>query len=113
MKAILWEGDGFLLLHVVKRIVEGITVSIDATHIGANTIKKTPERLMKYLPTKIIKTYTNETRGNLDNIPEVPKHKGIGNHKKAKAVMKKYLGTVIGIAEKKLNSPIYLYTSTI
>ena len=34
---------------VEKGIIEGKSVSIDATHIEANTVKKTPERLMKHL----------------------------------------------------------------
>ncbi len=42
---------------VEKNIIKGTSVSIDATHVEANTIKKTPERLMKHLARKIIKTY--------------------------------------------------------
>lgn len=37
---------------VEKDIIKGTGVSIDATHIEANTIKKTPERLMKHLARK-------------------------------------------------------------
>ncbi|MBC3797535.1 hypothetical protein GH807_10810 [Acetobacterium tundrae] len=39
-------------------ILNDSSVSIDATHVEANTIKKTPERLMKHLARKIIKTYS-------------------------------------------------------
>ena len=47
---------------VEKGIIEGNSVSIDTTHIEANTIKKkTPERLMKHLGRKIINTYKEET----------------------------------------------------
>jgi len=37
---------------VEKDIIKGTGVSIDATHIEANIIKKTPERLMKHLARK-------------------------------------------------------------
>ncbi len=40
---------------VEKGIIKGTSVSIDATHVEANTIKKTPERLMKHLARKIVK----------------------------------------------------------
>ena len=89
---------------VEKGILEGNTVSIDATHIEANTIKKTPERLMKHLARKRIKTYASETSENLENIPEEPEYKEIEDHKEAKKVMKEYLELVIDKAEKKLNS---------
>ncbi len=72
------------------------SVSIDTTHIEANTIKKTPERLMKHLGKKIIKTYTEETGKTLEDMPEAPAYKEIEDHKEAKAEMKEYLETVIG-----------------
>ena len=59
---------------VEKGIIEGTSVSIDATHIQSNTIKKTPERLMKHLARKIIKTYEDETSETLENIPEAPQY---------------------------------------
>ena len=40
---------------VEKGIIKGTGVSIDATHVEANTIKKTPERLMKHLEEKLLK----------------------------------------------------------
>lgn len=85
---------------VEKGIIEGTTVSIDATHIEANTIKKTPERLMKHLARKIIQTYQEETEKTLDNLPDIPDYKEIEDHKEAKAVMKNYLETVIDYVEK-------------
>lgn len=88
---------------VEKGIVEGSSVSIDATHIEANTIKKTPERLMKHLARKIIKTYAEETGENLADLPEEPEYKEIEDHKEAKAVMKKYLETIIIKVEKEAN----------
>jgi len=85
---------------VVKGIIKGTSVSIDATHIEANTIKKTPERLMKHLARKIIKTYENENNEVLENLPEVPNYKEIEEHKEAKRVMKEYLETVIEKVEE-------------
>lgn len=80
---------------VEKDIIKGTSVSVDATHIEANTIKKTPERLMKHLARKIIKTYEEENNKTLENLPEVPNYKEIEDHKEAKNVMKEYLETVI------------------
>jgi IS5 family transposase len=88
---------------VEKGIIKGTGVSIDATHIEANTIKKTPERLMKHLARKIIKTYEKENNKILENLPEVPNYKEIEDHKEAKAVMKSYLETVIDIVEKNIS----------
>ena len=80
---------------VQQGIISSTSVSIDATHIEANTIKKTPERLMKHLARKIIKTYEEETNQILEDLPEVPEYQEIEDHKEAKAVMKNYLETVI------------------
>lgn len=88
---------------VEKGIINGTSVSIDATHIEANTIKKTPERLMKHLARKIIKTYEEENNEVLENCPEVPNYKEIEDHKEAKKVMKEYLETVIDKVEKNEN----------
>lgn len=87
---------------VEKDIIKCDTVSIDATHIEANTIRKTPERLMKHLARNIIKEYTEETLEPLENIPDEPEYKEIEDHKEAKEVMKDYLETVIEEAEKNL-----------
>lgn len=89
---------------VEKGIIECKTVSIDATHIEANTIKKTPERLMKHLARKIIKTYVEETGQDLKDISEEPKYKEIADHKEAKAVMKDYLETVIDQVEEEIST---------
>jgi IS5 family transposase len=42
---------------VEKGLLKGNSVSLDATHIMANTIKKTLERLMKHLAKMITHTY--------------------------------------------------------
>lgn len=80
---------------VEQGILKGNGVSVDATHIIANTIKKTPERLMKNLGKNIIQTYEEETGKPLENVPVAPDYKEITDHHKAKAVMKNYLETVI------------------
>jgi transposase len=78
---------------VDKGIIDGNSVSIDATHIEANTIKKTPERLMKYLGKAIVHTYEQESDEALEGLPEVPDYKENSDHKEAKAVMKDFLET--------------------
>lgn len=85
---------------VDKGIIQATSVSIDATHIEANTKKKTPERLMNHLARKIIKTYEEEANHCLENMPEAPDYKEMENHNEAKAVMKDYLEKVIDIVEK-------------
>ena len=84
---------------VEKGIIKDEGVSIDSTHVEANTIKKTPERLMKHLARNIIKTCEKETGKEVVNMPEEPAYKEISDHKKAKQVMKDYLETVIEKAE--------------
>ncbi len=89
---------------VEKGIIESKSVSVDATHIEANTIRKTPERLMTHLARKIIKTYSEETGQDLKDIPEEPKYKKIKDHKEAKVVTKKYLETIIDKVEKNIST---------
>ena len=72
---------------VQKGIIESTSISIDTTHIEANTIKKTPERLMKHLARKIIKTYEDETKESLEGLPVVPEYKEIEDHKEAKKIL--------------------------
>jgi transposase len=95
-----------IITEIVKQcvengILEGKSVSVDATHILANTQKKTPERLMKHLGRKIIHTYENETGNSLENVPAIPDYESIPDHHEAKAVMKDYLETVIKQVEDK------------
>ena len=84
---------------VEKGIIKDEGVSIDSTHVEANTIKKTPERLMKHLARNIIKICEKETGKEAVNMPEEPAYKEISDHKKAKQVMKDYLETVIETVE--------------
>ena len=83
-----------------KGLLDDESVSIDATHVEANTIKKTPERLMKHLAQNIIKTYQDESNDDLDDLPDVPNYKEIRDHTEAKEVMKDYLETVIEKVEE-------------
>lgn len=72
-----------------KKIISDTTgLSVDATHIEANTIRKTPERLMKHLAKKIFKAIGTEEY-------EIPDYTQIDNPKEAKKVMKDYLENVI------------------
>lgn len=91
---------------VEKEIIKGNSVSIDTTHIEANTIKKTPERLMKQLARKIIKAYIEEGGENLESVPKEPEYKNIPDHKEAKTLMLNYLETVINIIENKASSEL-------
>ena len=74
---------------VEKNIIKADNgVSIDTTHILANTIKKVPERIMKHLAKKIFKAMdkTDYT---------IPDYTQIEDHKEAKQIMKEYLEDVI------------------
>lgn len=73
-------------------ISKSSSVSVDTTHIEANTIKKIPERVMKYLAKKIL----NGLKDDLGTIPaevdvNIPDFTKIEDHKKAKQMMKQYL----------------------
>jgi len=86
---------------VEKGIIKGDGISIDTTHIEANTIKKVPERVMKHLAKRIFKALEKDT----GEIPEtvntnIPDYKQIEDHKQAKAVMKEYLEEVISEAKE-------------
>lgn len=109
-----------VICEIVKQCVDkGIIpettgISDDATHIEANTIKKTPERIMKHLARKIFKSIEKEDY-------EIPDYEQIKDPKEAKQVMKDYLEEVIeankeneqakeAIDEAKeiLNSPLFI-----
>lgn len=91
---------------VDKGIIKGTTVSIDATHIIANTVKKTPENLMNHLAKKIINTYQEETGKVLEGLEEAPNYHEIEDLKKAKTVMKKYLEDVINQVETNFSNDL-------
>ena len=74
---------------VDKGIIPDTTgISDDATHVEANTIKKTPERIMKHLARKIFKSIGKEDY-------EIPDYEQIKDPKEAKQVMKEYLEEII------------------
>lgn len=90
-----------IITEIVRQCVEnGViksgSISIDTTHIEANTVKKVPERIMKHLAKKIFRGLQND----LGAIPveidtNIPDYKKISDHKQAKQVMKSYLETLV------------------
>lgn len=63
-------------------------ISVDTTHVEANTIKKVPERVMKHLAKKIFAELNEEPH-------DIPNYEEIDNHKESKQMMKQYLENVI------------------
>ena len=89
---------------VDKGIIKGQSISIDATHIKANTIKKVPERIMKHLAKKIILNIEKENESIPENInTDIPDYKAIEDHKEAKAVMKNYLEQLINETKENID----------
>ena len=81
---------------VEKGIIKGEGLSVDTTHSEANTTKKVPERLMKYLAKRIFKGLEADTQGVPETVnTDIPDYKQIEDHKEAKKVMKEYLEEVI------------------
>jgi transposase len=77
-------------------IIKSGSISIDTTHIEANTVKKVPERIMKHLAKKIFTSMQKD----LGTIPSeidtnIPDYKKIPDHKQAKQIMKDYLERVM------------------
>ena len=83
-----------ILTEIVRQCIEkGIIkessgVSVDTTHIEANTTKKIPERIMKHLAKKIFKAEGIEDA-------EIPDYTDIEDHNEAKQVMKDFLEEAI------------------
>jgi transposase len=83
-----------ILTEIVRQCIEkGIIkessgISLDTTHIEANTTKKIPERIMKQLAQKIFKAEGIED-------PDIPDYTGIEDHNEAKQVMKDFLEETI------------------
>lgn len=81
---------------VEKGIIKGNGISIDTTHIKANTGKLIPERIMQHLAKRIFKALKKD----LGEVPpevntDIPDWTKIDDHKQAKMVMKQYLEQVI------------------
>lgn len=94
-----------ILTEIVRQCIEkGIIseesgISVDATHIEANTTKKVPERIMKHLAKKIFKAE------GIENY-EIPDYKSIEDHTEAKRVMKDFLEDVIENATEKSEAEV-------
>jgi transposase len=92
-----------IITEIVRQCVEkGIIKSsnglvIDTTHIGANTIKKVPERIMKQLARNIFKAKGQEEY-------EIPDYTQIEDHAQAKQVMKDHLEDLIKQADGQTSS---------
>ncbi|MDX9918111.1 MAG: transposase, partial [Gudongella sp.] len=87
---------------VEQGIIESTSLSIDATHIQANTNRLTSERLMDHLARKIIKVYEQETGETLVDIPYTPEYRELEDYKKAKEIMKNHLEIIIEKTEEKI-----------
>ena len=91
-----------IIAEIIRQCIEREIISkdngiaIDTTHIEANTIKKTPERIMKHLARKIFK------EADITDY-DIPDYKQIDDPKEAKNVMKSYLEEVI--SENTENAP--------
>ena len=89
-----------ILIEIVRQCIEKGIISaddglaIDTTHILANTTKKVPERLMKYLAKNIFKAEGIEDY-------TIPDYKSIDYHKEAKRTMKEFLEATIENATAK------------
>ena len=94
-----------ILTDVVRQCVEkGIIkaedgVSVDATHILANTTKKVPERIMKHLAKRIFKAMEQTEY-------EIPDYTQIEDHEEAKRVMKEYLEGVMDEADERAKDEV-------
>jgi hypothetical protein len=78
---------------VDKKLIKGASISIDSTHIAANTRKLVPERVMKHLAKKIFKTLGEHIPAEIPT--DIPDYKQISDPKRAKEVMRDYLVALI------------------
>lgn len=84
---------------VEKGIIKGNGLSIDTTHISANTTKKVPERMMKHMAKRIFKGLEKDC----GIIPEevdtnIPEYTAIEDHMESKQTMKDYVEKTIEAA---------------
>lgn len=90
----------YIISEIVRQCIEKNIIkaddgiSMDTTHIEANTIKKVPERVMKHLAKKIFKEMEAEPH-------DIPDYTEIEDHKEAKSVMKETLENIIEEAGEK------------
>ena len=86
---------------VAKGIIKGQEVSIDTTHVHANTAKLVPERVLKRLAKKIFQKLKDENGKVPEEVnTDIPDYQAIENHQEAKKVMKDYLEEVIEKVEE-------------
>ena len=79
-----------------KGIIKGKSLSVDTTHILANSTKKVPERVMKHLAKKIFKGLKADIGFVPEEIPvDLPDYKEIEDHQESKETMKTALETVL------------------
>lgn len=84
---------------VEKGIVKGSGISIDATHVKANTNKLVPERIMKHLAKRIFSALEKDLGKIPDEIDtQIPDWAKMTDHKAAKQMMKEYLEKVMAEA---------------
>jgi transposase len=77
-------------------LIKESTVSIDSTHIQANSTKKTPERIMDQLARRILKGLKADKGTLPKGIDEqIPRYADRDDHEQAKAEMERYLGRLI------------------
>lgn len=79
---------------VEQKIIEGGSVSIDSTHIAANTFQNTAERLMKKIARKVI-VYHQEADEDFASKYIEPDYESIEDYKEAKKIMRTYVDGVI------------------
>jgi transposase len=86
---------------VENGIIKSNGVSIDATHTHANTIKKVPERILKHMAKKILKSIEEEKGTIPENIDtNIPDYKSIEDPTAAKETMKIYVEKLIEEVEQ-------------
>lgn len=89
---------------IEKGIIKGTGISVDCTHTAANTVKKVPERIMKHLAKKIVKSIEEENGVVPEGIDiNIPKYKEIEDHKIAKSTMKEYVECLCEDVENKVD----------
>lgn len=79
---------------VEQGIINGDSVSIDSTHIEANTFLNTAERLLKKMGKKIIKTYQKSDE-TFQSKYDAPDYESIEDKDEGKKVMTEYVENVI------------------
>lgn len=86
-------------------LIKETSISIDATHTEANTVKKTPERILKHITKHILKGLEQEIGMLPDDIDKnIPDYKAIEDHKEAKETMQNYVENLIEKTEQYIDN---------